>query len=201
MNGILEKSLGAISNEKIAARLTRGALIVCAALCVLLGPTYARAACGNLGGHGDISAVSMPPGMHSGASFRNPWDRPTIVGLWHVIYTAGGSTFNDTFDTWHADGTEVESAFISPASGNVCEGVWVPTGPRSVKLHHVGWVFNAATPTAVASNYFTLDEEVTVAEDNGSYSGKFTFKVWNLDGTPTPEVVAGTMASTRITVD
>jgi hypothetical protein len=28
-----------------------------------------------------------------------------IVGLWHVVYTAGGSIFNETLDQWHSDGT------------------------------------------------------------------------------------------------
>jgi hypothetical protein len=63
----------------------------------------------------------------------------------------------------------------------------------------VGWLFNPSTPTATATNTFTLDEEITVASDGKSYSGKFTFKIWNLDGTPTPVEVTGTMAATRIT--
>ena len=70
-----------------------------------------------------------------------------------------------------------------------------------VKLHHIGWLFNPSTPTATATNYFTLDEENTVDRDGKSYTGTFTFKVWNLDGTPTPVEVKGTIAATRITVD
>jgi hypothetical protein len=126
---------------------------------------------------------------------------PSVVGLWHVIYTnsADNSTFNDTFDTWHSDGTEFESAFLPSAGGNVCVGVWRPTGLRRVTLHHVGWLFNPATPTATATNTFTLDEDITVAADGMSYSGSFTFKIWNLDGSPTRVEVHGTMAATRIT--
>jgi hypothetical protein len=118
-----------------------------------------------------------------------------------VIYTnsADESTFNDTFDTWHSDGTEFESAFLAPAGGNVCVGVWRETGLRSVILHHVGWLFDPSTLAATATNTFTLDEEIKVAANGGSYSGTFTFKVWNLDGTPTPIEVTGTIAATRIT--
>jgi hypothetical protein len=65
----------------------------------------------------------------------------------------------------------------------------------------VGWLFNPSTPAATATNTFTLDEDITVAPDNKIYSGNFTFKIWNLDGTPTPTVVMGTIAATRITVD
>jgi hypothetical protein len=54
---------------------------------------------------------------------------------------------------------------------------------------------------ATATNSFTVDAEITVAPDGKSYSGRFTFKVWNLDGTPTPVEVTGTIAATRITVN
>jgi hypothetical protein len=120
-----------------------------------------------------------------------------------VIYTnsADQSTFNDTFDTWHMDGTEFESAFLAPAGGDICVGVWKESGRRSVTLHHVGWLFNPSTPLATATNYFTVDAEITVAEDNKTYSGHFTFKVWNLDGSPTTTEVTGTIAATRITVN
>ena len=120
-----------------------------------------------------------------------------------MIYTnsADQSTFNDTFDTWHSDGTEFESAFLAPAGGNMCVGVWKQTGLRSVTLHHVGWLFNPSTPLATATNSFTVDAEITVAPDGKSYSGHFTFKVWNLDGTPTSVEVTGTIAATRITVN
>jgi hypothetical protein len=146
------------------------------------------------------ASVKLPAVAHADLDFPSPFD-PTIVGLWHVIYTNGAdqSTFNDTFDTWHSDGTEFESAFLAPAGGDVCVGVWKQTGSRSVKLHHIGWLFNPSTPTATATNTFTLDEEITVASDGKSYSGRFTFKVWNLDGTPTPVEVTGTMVATRIT--
>ena len=82
-----------------------------------------------------------------------------IVGLWHVIYTATESTsgplpvpvippgppssfqFLESFKTWHADGTEFENAFLPPAAGNICFGVWKDIGEDSVKLHHIGLMF------------------------------------------------------------
>jgi hypothetical protein len=173
------------------------------ALCLFILPTVANAACGSFGVGGSKTSVKLPMIAQAGSGFPSLFDHPTIVGLWHVIYTNGAdqTTFNDTFDTWHSDGTEFESAYLAPAGGDVCVGVWKATGFRSVKLHHIGWLFNPGTPTATATNYFTLDEEVTIAQDNKSYSGHFTFTVWNLDGTPTPMVVTGTMAATRITAD
>jgi hypothetical protein len=183
------------------SRRCRAGLTLLAALCFVAVPTCARAACGSFGATGIKASIKLPPMEQADLDFPSPFG-PTIVGLWHVTYTGpGDSLFNDTFDTWHADGTEIESAFLAPAGGNMCVGVWVQTGDRKVKLHHVGWDFNPAAPTATATDYFTLDEEIKVDSDGKTYSGTFTFKIWNLDGTaPSPQpVVTGTIAATRIT--
>jgi hypothetical protein len=200
MNRIVRHSVFSIASDgRLLARLYRGGLALLAAVCIFIVPTCAKAACGTFGAGGIKASIKLPALAH--ADIDSLFDNATIVGLWHVTYTnsADQSTFNDTFDTWHSDGTEFESAFLAPAGGDVCVGVWRQTGLRSVTLHHVGWLFNPSTPTATATNTFTLDEEVTVAPNGKSYSGKFTFKVWNLDGTPTPVEVTGTMAATRIT--
>lgn len=191
----------AASSSTLRTRLYSGGLVALATLCLLIVPTAAQAACGLYGMPGLKAAIKLPPATHPDLDFPSPFEAsPTIVGLWSVVYTNGAdqSIFNQTFDTWHSDGTEFESAFLPPAGGDVCVGVWKQKGLRGVTLHHVGWLFNPATPTATATNSFTLDEEVTVARDGQSYSGNFTFKIWNLDGTPTPVVVTGTMAATRI---
>jgi hypothetical protein len=134
--------------------------------------------------------------------------------LWHVIYTANSASpsgnfpptpfqFVETLKTWHADGTELENAFLPPASGNVCFGVWKETGHGSVKLHHIGLMFDSM---GRVSNIFTIDEKDTVASNGKTYSGNFDFKLWppNFDGvgvgTPLAEVT-GSTAGTRITVD
>jgi len=122
----------------------------------------------------------------------------TIVGLWHVNYTAAdGSHFLESFDTWHADGTEFENANLPPAVGNICYGVWKPIAPRTVQLHHVGWMFNADGSSA---GTFTLDEVNTVTLDGKTYKGTFDFKVYNVSGNLLAEV-KGTMLATRITVN
>src|SRR5579871_6537664 len=69
----------------------------------------------------------------------------TIVGMWHVIYTATYSTggpipvpvippgppasfqFAETMKTWHGDGTEWEEK-LQPAPVGFCYGVWKFTG-------------------------------------------------------------------------
>lgn len=181
----------------------RGISAIVSALCLMFIATTAHAACGSFGGILAKGPIRLPM-MQQAEDSQQPVREGMfpIVGLWHVIYTNGAdqSTFNDTFDTWHDDGTEFESAYLAPAGGNVCSGVWKQSGPRTVTLHHVGWLFDPYAPTATATNTFTLDEIVTVAPGGATYSGTFTFKVWNLDGTPTPVQVTGTIAGTRITV-
>jgi hypothetical protein len=135
----------------------------------------------------------------------------SVVGLWHVIYTATSASgpfpptpfqFVETYKTWHGDGTEFENAFLPPAGGNICFGVWKDLGDRRVKLHHIGLMF--ASDGAI-SNVFTVDETDTVASDGKTYCGAFDFKLFlptDVYGTGTPLAeVKGTTAGTRITVD
>ena len=124
--------------------------------------------------------------------------RATIVGLWHLHYTASdGSPFLESFKTWHADGTEFENAFLPPIGGNVCFGVWKEVSHLTAKLHHVGLMFN---PDGSIKATFTVDELDTVAADNKTYSGTFDFKVFDPSGNLLQEV-KGTTAAMRITVD
>lgn len=188
-------------------RILRAGFALLAALCFAVLPAGARAACGSFSPLAMNNSLKMPSLPNAEFGFPGPIQPGVfpIVGLWHTLYTteADGKTslFNDTFDTWHSDGTEFEMAFLAPLGGNVCVGVWRAAGLRSVKLHHVGWLFDPTHPSNTASNTFTLDETVTVSRDGSAYTGSFTFKVWNLDGTPTPTEVTGSIAASRITVD
>jgi|SRR5271165_5454492 len=146
-------------------------------------------------------------------------EHATIVGLWHVIYTATFSTsgplpvpvippgppssfqFVETFKTWHSDGTEFENAFLAP--GSICYGVWKDSGDGRVKLHHIGLMFAS---DGSLSNIFTVDETNTVASNGKTYKGDFAFKLWppsfDLVGVGNPvQEIKGTTAATRITVD
>jgi hypothetical protein len=169
-------------------------------LCLFGFSARMYAACGAIDGRGQGRAAKLPSLL---TGEEEPlFVNPTVVGLWHAVYTnsATKEVFNDSFKSWHIDGTEIESAFLSPEGGNVCMGVWKQVNFRSAKLHHTGWLFNPASPTATATNYFTVDEFITVAPHGKTYTGTFTFKVFNLDGSPTPEVISGTIEATRITL-
>ncbi len=176
---------------------TRMMLSALGAASLLLAASSAKAACGSSSSLGQRGAVRLPMlGQAEGGEWRDAHD--PIVGLWHVVYTAGGKVFNETLDQWHSDGTEFENAFLPPAVGDICFGVWKATGWHTVKLHHIGWTFDG-TGTTTADGTFTLDENNKVAEDGKTYTGTFTFKTFPNEGKGVE--VTGTILATRITVD
>lgn len=142
------------------------------------------------------------PWMQGSPSFNtapNPSQRSygSIVGLWHLTYTTSDNQpFGDSFDMWHRDGTELESANLNPITGNVCMGVWKQAGSQ-YRLHHVGWTFdnlgNLIGP-------FTLDDVVALGNHGNSYSGSFDLKQYDTNGNLLGEVT-GTISATRIGVN
>jgi len=190
-----------------------GALIVLGLLFTAAGAKAGGCALPYKAGAGAAPAIPFVSPQADGE-----WnEHATIVGLWHVNLTAnydenfppGGPfpptpfPFVESFKTWHADGTEFENAFLPPAGGNICYGVWKDLGKGTVKLHHIGLVFNS---DGSLSAIFTQDETDTVSSDGKTYKGMFDFKLWppSYDavgvGKPIAEV-KGTVAATRITVD
>jgi hypothetical protein len=120
----------------LGSRLFRAGFTTIAAAGLLLTAVNARAACGSfVGPHAVAPVMPLLTQAEAGEDFRGvPGD--SIVGLWAVVYTAGGATFNETFDQWHSDGTEFENAYLAPEQGNICFGVWKAIGRRTVRLHH-----------------------------------------------------------------
>jgi hypothetical protein len=170
---------------------------------LLLLASSANAACGWMG-TGPRGPIALPMLGHAGNGHDERFgsgSEDSIVGLWQVVYTAGGATFNQTLDEWHSDGTEFENAWLPPDTGNICFGVWKEVGPRTVRLHHIGWLFTPGSTPPTASGTFTLDETNTVSRDGKTYSGNFTFKTFDVTGTATGVEVTGTIAATRITVE
>lgn len=117
----------------------------------------------------------------------------SIVGTWHVTYTAGGSPFGEAFIQWHGDGTEWENINFPVLGGNICMGSWKQVGNRQFARNHIGWVFDNGT----LSGYFTETETDEVAVDGNSYSGTNDSKIFDLKNNLLAEV-QGTSAAKRI---
>ena len=188
MNQFLVVSLKILRSGRLAI------LALAASVMLLLSASGARAGCGD-----PFKAQASPVFPSANHQDDNEESGPaSIVGLWHVRYTAAdGSPFIQSFKTWHADRTEFENAFLPPIGGNVCFGVWKEAGHLTVKLHHIGLMFN---PDGSIKATFTVDELDTVAANNKTYTGTFDFKVFDPSGVQVMEV-KGTTAGTRITVD
>jgi hypothetical protein len=207
MNQILGITLKILRSGRFSA------LVALAGLGLLFTASGAKA-----GGCGVPYKAGITPAIpflspHGDEESKEP---ATIVGLWHLIYTATSASglpsppfppttpfqFLESYKTWHADGTEFENAFLPPTGGNICFGVWKDLGDGRVKLHHIGLMF--ASDGSI-SNIFTVDEIDTVASNGKTYSGTFDFKLFlptDVYGTGTPLAeVKGTTAGTRITVD
>jgi hypothetical protein len=118
-----------------------------------------------------------------------------------VTFNADGQVFDQGFDQWHSDGTEILNDTAPPqppnGAGTVCLGVFKKTGPRAYELNHPFWSFDA-NGNLVATGVFR--ESVTVDAGGDSYGGSFTFDLFDLSGNLIDEV-KGTLTATRITPD
>jgi hypothetical protein len=180
--------------------ITGAILPTIAALVVLLTAASSYADCGPMGGM-KFPVVKLPlvatANLAAVGGMPNSESPDSIVGLWHTMYTAENAPFAETFKEWHSDGTEFENVNHNPAIGAVCVGVWKLVGVRTVRLHHLGFLFNA---DGTSAGTFVVEETDTLAAHGRSYVGTFTFSTYDVNGNLTGEV-KGTVAATRITVD
>ena len=121
----------------------------------------------------------------------------SIVGLWNITFTSGGQVVDVAYDVWHSDGTEILNDYTNPIEGNVCLGVWEQTGPRSYKLKHPSWSFDN---TGTLQGTVMIREKVTVSPDGNSFTGSYTYDVYDISGKFVVEY-NGQVKATRIKPD
>ena len=136
----------------------------------------------------------------------------TIVGMWHVTFTAqgnqggppDGTPIDNALVTWHSDGTEIMNSGRPPQDGQFCMGVWKRIGVLRYKLNHIAWGGNdtANAPTGIGNpaGPTRFVEEVTVSPDGNHYTGTFTLDAYDTSGNVVARIV-GVLAGTRITTD
>ena len=139
---------------------------------------------------------------------------PSIVGMWHVIFTAqtsngepisGGLVVDNAVAVWHSDGTEIMNSARAAQDGNFCLGVWERTGVRSYYLNHIPWQGNADPPPPTpqdiigpAEDGVQILEKVTLSPDGNSFSGTFTLQAYDTTGTVV-QTFTGVLSAKRIT--
>jgi hypothetical protein len=126
--GLYRRDVGSVRPKMLRGRRF-SAVAVLVGLGLLFTAAGARASCF---APSPYKAGAAPAITYVSLHADGEWnENATIVGLWHVLYTAtsddnfppGGPfpptpfTFLESFKTWHRDGTEFENAFVPPAGG------------------------------------------------------------------------------------
>lgn len=191
----------------------RGASVLAAsAFCLFVGFSFtgtAKADCGlsmapraiaNFPDAGSLTLQAEPTAHATTESSKaGPEDSPfaaSIVGLWLTTFTSGGQIVDQGFDIWTSDGTEILNDTPPPATGNVCLGTYVQTGPNTFVLKHPSWTFDNngnLNGTAI------IRETVTVQPSAKTFKGTYTIDFLTLSGANVGHYT-GTVAATRITV-
>jgi hypothetical protein len=149
-----------------------------------------------------IAAQRLPAGSLARPSegIRDESER-SIVGFWQTTFYIGATTdiWDQAFELWHADGTEVAlDNAVPPILGNVCLGTWKQVG-RTIHLLHYAWNWN---PDGTKAGIFKLEATVTVGQNGRTFSGNYISDSFDTDGKIINELHAeGTIRGTRITVD
>jgi hypothetical protein len=126
----------------------------------------------------------------------------SIVGLWRVAFLVGDgpTAAYEGFQHWHAGGTEVMvDNGVPPALGNVCVGVWKQAGPRTFRLRHVTFNWDA---NGKSTGTFQVLITVRVNRAGTSYSGTYESDSFDLEGNVIPELHAeGRLRGQRLSVE
>ena len=109
-----------------------------------------------------------------------------IVGFWRVTYVSksnpgvpDGTVFDNAFQQWHSDGTEIHNSDAPAAAGNICLGVWKKTGKSHYTLNHFYLSSDPTTDTVNAR--VQLREEIDLDRGGDEHFGIVTFDVYDLE--------------------
>jgi hypothetical protein len=165
-----------------------------AACGVSASPQFDFALPAELQGH---AAGTAPQALELPSESSSNERRPSITGLWFVTLYSGGALFDQGFDQWHSDGTEILVDSPPPSLGNVCLGVWKQTGHNTYKLRHPN--FNWDANGNLIGTALIL-ETITVDADGDRYRGTFVFDIYDLSGKLTTQI-SGNLKAHRIQVE
>jgi hypothetical protein len=135
----------------------------------------------------------------------------SIVGMWHVTFTAegnpggppDGTPIDNALVTWHADNTEIMNSARPPQDGQFCMGVWEQVGPLKYRLNHFAWsgndTENAPSGIGNPAGPTHITEQVTLGSGGKHFTGHFTLDAYDLTGNVVAHIV-GKVEGTRITM-
>jgi len=177
--------------------VNRPIILAAAAIALAASGFAAEAHCGSQLSETGTRVVPKLPFLPSHDA-QLPPGGATIVGLWQSVYTTSdGQLFNETFESWHSDGLEMEMVDQWGVGGNICVGTWTQTAQRTVQEFHTAWTFDN---NGNLNGTLVIEATLKVASNNQTYKGNFDFKLYDLNGNLLQEVT-GTEKATRISVD
>ncbi len=135
--------------------------------------------------------------------------RPSLVGLWHVLFIAEGNTapglppdgtqVDSTLTEVHPDATEITLDSRPPASGDVCLGTWKEVEDRHYRINHFGIAFDPATNPNTPLGYAHIPQDIILSRDGKTFTGKFVIDQYDATGNLLLEI-KGDLVGTRITL-
>ncbi len=178
----------------------QGSLFAIGALVLLLQPS-AQASCVAGGRKVGLASSKFALKVQNQASKDKGDNSDGIVGFWHTTFFSGGSVWDEAFEQWHSDGTEVAlDNAVPPLLGNICLGVYKQSGPRTYKLRHLAWNWDPSGAPLAGS--FLLLMTATVDPHGNTFTGTFVTDSFDTFGAVIPDLHAeGTVSGERITVD
>ena len=138
-------------------------------------------------------------------------DGMSIVGMWHVVFTAQtamgapipATVIDNALVVWHGDGTEIMNSVRPPQDGNFCLGVWEQVGKDQYYLNHFAW-FGNQFPNNTSNGIGDpvgpthLREWVTLSPDGSHFTGRFQLDAYDTSN----KIMAsftGALSGTRVT--
>ena len=140
-------------------------------------------------------------------------DGKSIVGMWHVIFTAKtamgepipATVIDNALAVWHSDHTEIMNSVRPAQDGNFCLGVWEQTSKSGYALNHFPWYANEFpnnNPSGIGNPQgpTQIREYVTLSPDGDRFTGTFKLVAYDLSNNVLASFT-GTLLGARITVN
>jgi hypothetical protein len=138
-------------------------------------------------------------------------DGKSMVGMWHVIFTATNmkgaaippTVIDNALAVWHSDRTEIMNSVRPPQDGNFCMGVWEQLDRSKYYLNHFAWYANQFpndNPSGIGDPQgpSQFREWITLSSDGDHFTGTFRLDAFEVSNSLQTSFT-GTLTGTRIT--
>jgi len=122
----------------------------------------------------------------------------SIVGLWLDTITVDGQPFYQAFESFTSDGLEILNDNGAPQAGNVCLGVWVPTGRNMLSVNHPSWNYD---DNGNVVGTIVIKSQITLGQGGNTYKGTVTINVYDNNGNQVAPTTIAQITGKRITAN